>query len=203
MPLFSEQQIAAGLQAGRQEAWLQLYDTYAARLWRHVARIGGGDASDVADVVQATLLAAAGSARGFDPSRGSLWSWLCGIARNQAALSKRQNKSLNALNPDARQDSGETAWAAWLAGEIDEPPSRLQSKETAEIVRQALARLPEDYQLLLLSRYVDGNSAEEIALAAGTTGQAVRSKLARARQALQDRLARLAPSMIAEDGVKQ
>ena len=82
--------IAEGLRAGDASAWRELYDSFAVPTWRLVARWLGANSADVADVVQETFLAAARSARNFDPHKGSLWWWLCGIARHQAALHGRR-----------------------------------------------------------------------------------------------------------------
>jgi len=199
-----ERVVAAGLKAGRPEAWLALYDAYAARLWGHVARLSGGNSDTAADAVQATLLAAAQSARSFDPSRGGLWNWLCGIASHQVALIHRRNRTATTFSLETCDESDVSppadAWELWLSGEIDEPPMRLQTAEAADLVRAALISLPADYQTLLLARYVDGASAEQIATNANTTGQAIRSRLARARRALRNQLARLAPSLAADEG---
>src|SRR4051812_36174098 len=85
-----ERRLAQGLREGKTDAWQALYDAYAERLWRAVARLLGPHCADVADVVQETLLAAARSARGYDPVRGPLWLWLAGIARNRALLHLRK-----------------------------------------------------------------------------------------------------------------
>src|SRR4249920_1732300 len=71
-----ERRLARGLRDGKIDAWQALYDAFAERVWRGVARLLGGNGADVADVVQETMLAAAKSALSFDPERGSLWLWL-------------------------------------------------------------------------------------------------------------------------------
>src|SRR5512147_2073758 len=86
----TQHEIAAGLKAGAPEAWLRLHEAYARRVWRDVARLTGADSARVADMVQETFLAAAQSAGGFDPRRGTLWAWLWGIARRQVALYYRK-----------------------------------------------------------------------------------------------------------------
>lgn len=205
---FSEPQLAEGLRRGDRDAWLALNDAYAAPLWRRVARlIGGGDPSAVPDVVQATLLSAAESApTSFDPARGAIWPWLCGIARNQVALYRRRRGPVMPPLPfEARDAHGapkDTPWSRWLAGEADDPPAQMEIGELAEVVRQALGGLSVEYQSLLLDRYVDAISAEDIARRDGTTGQAIRSKLARARHAFRDEFERLAPSLAAEHGLQ-
>ena len=83
-----ERLIAQGLREGKIDAWQSLYDAYAERVWRGVARLLGP--GDVADVVQETMLAAARSAATFNPERGSLWPWLWAIAHNHVALHLRK-----------------------------------------------------------------------------------------------------------------
>ena len=63
---------------------------YSVDVWRYVARLLGPDAAAVGDVVQETFLEAARSARNFDPSRGTLWSWLVGIAHHRVSAHWRQ-----------------------------------------------------------------------------------------------------------------
>src|SRR3954452_14671579 len=87
-----ELRIAQGLREGKADAWQALYDAYAERVWRGVARLLGPRSADVADVVQETMLAAARSARTFDPAKGALWPWLWGIARLQVALHYRKQE---------------------------------------------------------------------------------------------------------------
>ena len=65
-----------GLQKGDAEAWSRLYETFAESVWLNVARLTGTETNVVGDIVQETFLAAARSARGFDPKRGSLQNWL-------------------------------------------------------------------------------------------------------------------------------
>jgi len=85
-----EQEIAKGLQDGDRAAWLKLYETYADHVWQNVARLMGYACPAVPDVVQETFLAAARSAKKFDFRRGSLWIWLCGIAKRAAKSGKLQ-----------------------------------------------------------------------------------------------------------------
>src|SRR3954447_24794201 len=87
-----ERLVAQGLRAGHADAWRALYDAFAERVWRAVARLVGPSSADVADIVQETFMAAARSARQYDPAKGPLWFWLWGIARRQIALHYRKQK---------------------------------------------------------------------------------------------------------------
>jgi RNA polymerase sigma-70 factor (ECF subfamily) len=186
-----ERQLAQGLQAGKVEAWQTLYEAYARSVWQTVARLLGPDSADVADVVQETFLAAARSARGYDPARGSLWLWLVGIARNHVALHYRKQGHRRRLQQAVEWLAGcNGQLKRWLAGNDDAPWASLASAELATLVRAALAELPAQDQVLLTGKYVDGTSVEDLAAAAGTSPTAIRSRLARARQAFREILIR-------------
>ena len=182
-------EIETGLGLDSAEAWSRLYDAYAQRLWREVARLLGGNGADVADVVQETFLAAARSADQYNPRRGSPWAWLIGIGRRQAALRQRKDVS--------RQRTARKFWQelngrgdSWLSGKADAPPDVLESEELASLVRSVLVDLPQHYQSLLTWKYLDGVSTEQIARQTESTGEAVRAKLVRARKAFRKAFAR-------------
>lgn len=182
----AEQQraLGEGLQAGRADAWREFYDCFAEPLWRLVARLIGPSAADVADAVQETFLAAARSAPHYDPARGSPWSWLVGIARNQVALHyRRLGRRQRALQPHADAVFAGAEVLDWLEGGDPPPPQRLATEEVSAKVRGALARLPGDYGALLSARYCDGSTVEQIAAREDRSTEAVRSRLARARRA--------------------
>jgi RNA polymerase sigma-70 factor (ECF subfamily) len=186
-----EREVARGLRAGEADAWRALYDAYAGRVWVAVARLMGPDSADVADVVQETFLAAARSAAGYDSARGALWLWLWGIARRHVAVYYRKEK-----RHDRLKSAGD--WLAarngqvlrGLQGESAAPPELLAAAELATLVRATLTELPAEYETLLTAKYLDGVSVDDIAARERSTAVAVRSRLARARQAFRQLLMR-------------
>jgi RNA polymerase sigma-70 factor, ECF subfamily len=182
-----EHDVVRGLRNGDAHAWRALYDTYCRQVWQAVARMMGPNASDVADVVQETFMSAARSACRYDPERGSLWVWLCGIARNQAALHFRKQVRAGRSNKTLEHYSeGGRKVIDWLDGRDQSPADILQSAELAEMVRSALTKLPVDYEAVLTAKYLDGASVEQIAGDQQCSVVAVRSRLARARQAFRE-----------------
>jgi len=178
-----EDEIARGLHAGSTDAWRELYDAHAERVWRLVARVMAPHAAEVGDVVQETFLAAARGARGYDPARGSLWSWLSGIARRQAALHcRRETRGAVPGGPPPFRTTGDGFPLAAESRELS-PPEALAGAELAGRIRAVLTQLPVDYETLLCAKYIDEATAGEIAAAEQSTLEAVRSKLARARRA--------------------
>ena len=177
-------EIAEGLQQGNRDAWLSLYELYAEKLWCNVARLMAHDAASIADVVQETLLSAARSAKNFNPRRGSLWTWLWAIAKRQVALHYRKQTS-KAIIAHAQQWWGllDGQRSDWIDGSQKPPAEVLESIELATLVRYTLAELSAEYQTLLMAKYVDGLTIEDIAEETNGSSEAVRSKLARARKA--------------------
>ena len=179
-----EQLLAQGLREGKTDAWQALYDAYAERVWRSVARLLGPNVTDVADVVQETMMAAARSAATFDPRRGSLWFWLSGIARNHALLHFRKEERRHRLTKaSTRMAASDGELLRWLEGKEPAPPAALASAEVATLVRATLVELPADHALLLTARYLDGETVTQIAVREHCSEVAIRSRLARARQA--------------------
>ncbi len=192
-----EQTVAGGLGEGRAQAWHALYDAYAQRVWRYVARRMGNDSADVADVVQETFLWAARSAGRYDPQRGSPWFWLVGITRNQLALYYRKRHQ---HDPIARgEDHALAQINRWLDGDQPGPGDAMARAEMAGQIQGVLARLSPEYEYLLSAKYCDGASVEQIAARQNRTTTAVRSKLARARKAFRRAVLRTAPDLIDTD----
>jgi RNA polymerase sigma-70 factor, ECF subfamily len=184
MDPMQEQQVVSGLREGSVDAWRALYDAYCRQIWHAVARMMGPGDPDIADVVQETFMAAARSAGRYDPERGTLWLWLYGIARNHVALHFRKQGRPDRSRPTSERDEeNNRRIVEWLEGRERAPAEVLQSAEVAALVRIALNKLPVDYGAVLTAKYFDGASVEQIAGAERCSATAVRSRLARARQA--------------------
>ncbi len=190
-----EQDLARRLREGSADAWRTLYDAFALRVWNSVARRVGPSSNDVADIVQETFLAAARSARNYDDSRGSLWCWLSGIARNQSALFFRKSgltdrrAAETGSNFVRTQESAESRGMDGIleqAGREPEPMELMAVVEMAEQVRKVLSKLPLEYETLLVGKYVDDLSLEDLAVTEKCSVTALSSKLARARKAFRE-----------------
>ncbi len=109
-----------------------------------------------------------------------------GIARNKIAIYFRKRE------PHGRAGAGpdRAAMAAvllpWLENRQADPSAALQTAELASQVRATLTALPHDYETLLVAKYIDGASVQQLAATEQSTSIAVRSKLARARQAFRE-----------------
>jgi RNA polymerase sigma-70 factor, ECF subfamily len=195
VPLLDEPEqlvVAAGLREGRREAWARLYDAYSLDVWRYVARLMGPEAAAVADAVQETFLEAARSAARFDPDRGTLWTWLTGIAHHRAAAHWRQAGRIARLRKLVESRAAEIRHLLDAAeSNADSPLETWEQHELAELVRSALADLPADYAAILTAKYLDDRSLAELSTQTGSSIEAVKSKLARARREFRAKFERL------------
>lgn len=174
-----QQAVIRGLRDGCRTAWAALYNGYSTDLWRFVGRLLGGQSSDIADVVQETFLTAAREARQFDPARGSLWSWLAGIAHHRAAALWRQAERTSRLRE--RLEAGTLCLPQWGA-DSEAADEIWERRELAELVRELFAELSADYAALLTAKYLDEQSLDEMAVRFSGSVEAIKSKLARARR---------------------
>ena len=192
----TEREIAKGLQEGNRQAWLQLYEAYAKRVWQNIARLIGFDCPAVADVVQETFMAAARSAKNFDPRRGSLWIWLWCIAKRQIALYyRKQDPKIALAQAKSWWASLDSQKADWIDVSSVPPPEVLETRELDALIRCVLSQLSAEYQTLLLAKYVDGQPVKKIANDMECSSVAVTSKLARARKAFRAAFIKLIQSM--------
>jgi RNA polymerase sigma-70 factor (ECF subfamily) len=116
--------------------------------------------------------------------------WLFRIARN-ACVDELRRRQLVRWEPlegtrNSMRDNGEApvAPAALLSSDTNDPEREVLRSERADLVRQALRRLPSRYRTCLLLREAEGLSCEEIGYRLHLSSGAVRTTLCRARQRL-------------------
>ncbi|MBL9147386.1 MAG: sigma-70 family RNA polymerase sigma factor [Phycisphaerae bacterium] len=178
--------IVARLAAGDPRAFELMVRTYGPRLLAVARRFLPNDA-DAADALQDAFLAAFRAIGRFE-GHAALGTWLHRITVNAALMRlrtrrRRPETSIEALLPSFRADGHrDVRREAWR-----ETPEELATrKETNDIVRAAISRLPEDYRIVLLLRDIEGLDTDETAAVLGIQAGAVKTRLHRARMALRE-----------------
>lgn len=143
-------------------------------LYRFARRMTGSGAA-AEDVVQDSFVLLWRSAAVYDPGRGTLRSFLIGVARNLVLNRLRRDRPYDELEEDSS-----------ISGPID-----LAVLERAEMVAGAVDALPPlQREALILAEYEE-MPLEEIGRATGAELAAVKSRLHRARENLRRMLAPL------------
>jgi len=171
--------VAGRVLAGDVDAFRVLVDRYGDRLFRFcVARLG--DASDAEDAVQDVFVRAFRSLRSFDPSR-SWQSWLFTIAANRVKSRYASRASAVEL---ADRAGREAAVSETEASEAADPERIALDVLASEALREAVAALPSAYRAPVELYYFAGLGVTDVASALGLGGEAVKTRLFRARKEL-------------------
>ena len=167
--------------AGDRDAAERFFRGHLESLYEFVHYRVGGRRTLAEDVVQDTFLTAYQKLASFDGG-SSLYTWLCGIARNKIREQRR------ARRPRALEDvlvDADAEIEAILADVAREPLPEwvLERKETGELVGATLSSLSPDHREALVGKYVEGLTTAELGRRAGRSEKAAESMLHRARVA--------------------
>jgi RNA polymerase sigma-70 factor (ECF subfamily) len=197
--------------SGSQDALAALYDRHADAVYGAAIRLTS-DRQVAEEVVQETFLALWNRAELFNPGTGSLAAWLHTIARNRTvdrlrAAGRRPN--LVPLSSASGSDEQDTAAlerivaSGTVLGGADlgqGPEGELEATELRNVIRTALADLPEHERTALVLAYsaelTQSEIAERLGWPLGTVKTRTRRALLRLREVLSDELgprAQLAP----------
>ena len=180
----AEYALLARLKNGDEAAFTALYRRHKDAVYRF-ALLYCGSPGTAADVTQDTFVHLMTKASQFDPTRGTVGSWLCGVARNVARRHLGEPRE-DYRDPAVLHDDSDPQ-AALI--ETETPLERVLKNEAAEQVRAAIARLAPHYRDVLVLCEITGLSYAETAQVCGVEIGTVRSRLNRARTALASTLA--------------
>ena len=175
--------LLARMKQGDEDAFVELYRRHKDAVYR-LALLYSGSTAHAADATQETFVFFMTRPNQYDPLRGTLAAWLCGVARNIAR--KLVGGREDATDPESLADD-----TALHDSHIDRdtPLDRVLRAEAAEHVRRAVASLAPHYRDILILCELSGLSYAEAAQVAGIDIGTVRSRLSRARAQLAQRLA--------------
>ena len=200
--------------AGSQDALAALYDRHVDAVFAASIRLTS-DRQVAEEVVQETFLALWNRAELFNPGTGSLAAWLHTIARNRTvdrlrAAGRRPN--LVPLSSASGTDESDTSALERIvaAGNVlggadlgQGPEGELAASELRDVIRGALAELPEHERTALVLAYsaelTQSEIAERLGWPLGTVKTRTRRALLRLREVLAEELgpgAGLAPVAI-------
>lgn len=171
---------------GDEQAFASFYDAYSSILFGLLLRILNNRA-EAEEVLQEVFLQIWQQATSYDEARGRPFTWIVTLARSRAidrlrALDSRNRVRAGAIDGQPQQHAGDV---------VDE----VIKLEQGEVVRHALAEIPEKQRHTLLLAYFEGLSQSEIAARLGeplgTVKTRSRAGLMKLRELLHEKLRRL------------
>jgi RNA polymerase sigma-70 factor (ECF subfamily) len=181
-----ETKLVKKLRSGNSSAMEEFYNIYRNRLYSLVLEQVGRDQAVAEDLVQEVFLAALDS---LDKFRGDsqLYTWLRSIAFHK--INDFYRRQVREPKPKESSPDFDTMKQIEQTGD-DEPATLtvLESEEIRQSVHQALADLPQDYQDVLVLKYLEEMPVLAISQVMGRSPKSVEGLLSRARKAMRDKL---------------
>jgi RNA polymerase sigma-70 factor (ECF subfamily) len=165
---------------GDREAFTQLIVQYQVSLYNMALRMVGRP-DDAADIAQEAFLRAWEKIRTLRDA--PFKSWLFQIAANLCYDHFRRGRRYGVM-PDEDQTSN----LVGLGIATPDPQERAEANERTRLVRDSISALDHDMRIAIILRDVNGMAYDEIAAILRVPLGTVKSRIARARAQVQDRL---------------
>ena len=185
LPKETDAQLVARVKKGDKRAFDLLVLKYQHKIFGLISRYIK-DADEIQDVAQEAFIKAF---RALPKFRGdsAFYTWLYRIAINTA---KNHLVARNRRPPGVDIDVGDAEYFEGPSAlkDIETPENRLYGEELRKVVQDAIQALPEDLRAALTLREFDGLSYEDIAAVMDCPVGTVRSRIFRAREAVDSRV---------------
>lgn len=177
-----EKELIIGACKGESACFGKLYDLHAPRIYRFIF-LKTGNKNDTEDLTHEVFLAAWRTIKTYSAQEHiPFTSWLYHIARNRVIDYYRKTKKNISLDEILK---GNTLPAELVSTTHHSIMNALHTKFEMQAIINAIGRLNDDQQNVIIMRYVEDLSSEEIGNAIGKTAGAVRLIQHRALKQLQ------------------
>jgi len=145
-----------------------------------------GDQPSAEDAVQLTFISAYKNLRSF--RGGSFRAWILRITSNNCLdeLRRQKRKPTVDLVPEDPETGEELESPEWLADEAMSPEEKVTQKELETVIQRCIQDLPDEFRAVVVLVDVQGMDYQEVSEVVRSPLGTIRSRLARARQRLQD-----------------
>ncbi|MBK7004178.1 MAG: sigma-70 family RNA polymerase sigma factor [Burkholderiales bacterium] len=178
---FDESDCIARAQRGDVAAFSELVARHQDRIYRFLLRLTRSH-DDALELAQETFIHAWTALERWQ-AQARFSTWLFQIARNQAIDLLRRTQRVDFVEFDA-------GVADSLADSAPTPEEALYSTQRLRALERALQRLPTEHREILLLREIEDLSYDEMAAVLNISLGTVKSRIARARTALLERMPR-------------
>lgn len=177
----TDKQLVAKVQKGDQRAFDMLVLKYQHKIFGLISRYVH-DADEVQDVAQEAFIKAYRALPNFR-GESAFYTWLYRIAIN-TAKNYLVSRSRRPPGTDVELEDAEYYEGGGALRDIETPESALYGAELKAVVERAIGELPDDLRTAVTLREFDGLSYEDIAEIMDCPVGTVRSRIFRAREAI-------------------
>jgi RNA polymerase sigma-70 factor, ECF subfamily len=178
----NEELLLSAARSGDSTAFMELCGRHSIQIRRRIQRITRNH-EDAEDAFQDTLLKAFINLKSFE-GRSGFSSWLTRIAIN-CALGLLRKKRASELPILPSTDDSDNWRLTEIPDQSETPEAYCERREKQELLRSAILRLPSIFREVIELKHSREYSANEIAEALGISVAAAKTRLSRARRAVQ------------------
>lgn len=188
-----DEELVARAQDGDQTAFEALVRQYQGKAYAIAYSMCSGDREEARELTQEAFLRAFRSLKNFR-GKSSFYTWFYRILVNICLDSRRRRSRWEGIfsfwRRDKRADltANETDAQYKDLKDYSNPMAKLNNKELAQEIRQALASLPEKQRVVFQMKVIHGMRIREIAKIMGSAEGTVKSHLFRATQFMREAL---------------
>lgn len=180
-----ETRLAVLAREGDRRAFGELVDLYKDKMY-HLGYRMLGSSHEAEDITQETFLRVYTNLNRYDENQ-KFSTWIYRIATNLCIDRLRKRKAVYSL--DAEMPEGEGSdWYSLLPSNDPTPESEVLLTETQEHIRSAIETLPEKYKSVVILRYLQDMSLQEIGDVLDMPVTTVKTRVHRGREFLRKKL---------------
>ncbi|WP_243293096.1 RNA polymerase sigma factor SigW [Bacillus sp. FJAT-47783] len=176
------------IKKGDQEAFADLVDLYKDKIYQLCYRMLG-NAHEAEDIAQEAFIRAYVNIHTFDINK-KFSTWLYRIATNLSIDRIRKKKPDYFLDAEVSGTEGLTMYSQIASSEL-KPDEEVEAMDLQDMIQQEILKLPEKYRSVIVLKYIDELSLQEISDILEIPIGTVKTRIHRGREALRKQLRHL------------
>jgi len=182
---FVEKRLTERAKRGDREAFAELVEIYKDKIFQLAYRMVG-NRQEAEDIAQETFLRVYANLHQFNESY-KFSTWIYRIATNLCIDRGRKKRPDFSLDEQAEGTEG-LDWYSRLASRDRTPEEKVVTQELQETVQDALNELAPKYRSIMILRYIEDLSLQEISEVLKLPVTTIKTRIHRGREALRGRL---------------
>jgi RNA polymerase sigma-70 factor, ECF subfamily len=181
-----DEELARRFRCGESAAFDGLLHAYQSRIFNLAYRILNSF-EDAEETTQEIFVKVHSSIDRFE-GRCKFGTWLYAVAVNMCRNRLRQIRRRSSVEVRSLDVPGDGKPLEASTSDAESAPAQMERAEMLKLVERCISELPVEFSSVVVLRDVQGMSYEEVAVALGCSLGTVKSRLARARHAVQEKL---------------
>lgn len=182
---FMEARLAELARIGDRNAFAELVELYKDKIY-HLAYRMLNNKQEAEDVVQETFLRVYMNLHKYD-EKLKFSTWIFRIGTNLCIDRLRKRKQTYSLDADVTDGEGNDYYSL-LPGHEDTPEKQVIVSETQQQIKDAIESLPEKYKTIVILRYLQDLSLQEISEVLDMPVTTIKTRVHRGREFLRKKL---------------